>query len=64
MKELISKVFIHIRGLREDHGQDLIEYALTAALIALATTAGMGSVANAINTAFSSVGTILSTYSS
>ena len=41
---------------QEDSGQDLIEYALIAALIALAATFGMGSVAQAINDAFSSIG--------
>jgi len=49
---------------REESGQDLIEYALIAALIALAATVGMGTVAKAINTAFSSIGTKLTTYAS
>lgn len=44
---------------REDSGQDLIEYALIAALIALAAIFGMGSVANAINSAFVSIGSKL-----
>ena len=44
---------------REDSGQDLIEYALIAALIALAAVFGMGSVANAINSAFISIGSKL-----
>jgi len=48
----------------EESGQDLIEYALIAALIALAATVGMGTVAKAINTAFSSIGTKLTTYAS
>jgi pilus assembly protein Flp/PilA len=64
MKTLIFKVFVHIRGLREEHGQDLIEYALIAALIALAATTGMSSVATSINAAFGSVGTHLATYTS
>ena len=46
----------------EDSGQDLIEYALIAALIALAATAGMGTVAQAINDAFSSIGAKLNGY--
>ena len=49
---------------REDSGQDLIEYALIAALIALAATVGMGAVATAINEAFSSIGAKLKTYTS
>ena len=51
-----------VRLQREDSGQDLIEYALIAALIALAATFGMGSVAKAINDAFSSIGQKLKTY--
>ena len=49
---------------REESGQDLIEYALIAALIALAATVGMGSVATAINKAFSSIGAKLTSYAS
>ena len=47
---------------REDSGQDMIEYALIAALIALAAVFGMGSVAKAINDAFSSIGEKLKSY--
>ena len=41
---------------KEDNGQDLIEYALIAALIAVAAVASMGSLAGKINTEFSKVG--------
>ena len=44
--------------LRED-GQDLVEYALVVALIALGATAGMNTVASDISNAFSSLGTSL-----
>ena len=53
-----------VRLHREDSGQDLIEYALIAALIALAATVGMGTVAKAINEAFSSIGEKLGSYTS
>lgn len=42
-----------------DEGQDLVEYALIVALIALACTAGMNSLATAINSGFSNLGTTL-----
>lgn len=45
---------------QEESGQDLIEYALLAALIALAATVGMGTVAANINNAFSKIGSKLS----
>jgi pilus assembly protein Flp/PilA len=44
---------------RDESGQDLIEYALIAALIALAAVAGMNFLASAINSAFSKVGSRL-----
>lgn len=46
----------------EESGQDLIEYALVVALIALAATAGMSSLATGINTAFSALGSVLNAY--
>jgi pilus assembly protein Flp/PilA len=51
----IQLVFSH------EEGQDLVEYALVVALIALAATAGMGSLATALNGAFTSLGTTLTT---
>ena len=46
--------------LREESGQDLIEYALVAAVLALAAIAGMSSLASNISNAFSAVGSKLS----
>jgi pilus assembly protein Flp/PilA len=37
---------------REESGQDLVEYAMVAALIALAATAGMGFIARQVNEVF------------
>ena len=49
-----------VTGLVTDEsGQDLIEYALVAALIALGATAAMTTLAGSISTAFSSVGSKL-----
>ena len=53
-----------IRLHREDSGQDLIEYALIAALIALAATVGMGFVAKGLNDAFSNIAKKLTDYTS
>jgi pilus assembly protein Flp/PilA len=50
--------------ISDEQGQDLIEYALVVALIALAATAGMNTVAKDINAAFTSIGTKLTTYTS
>lgn len=43
----------------EEDGQDLIEYALLVALVALAAAVGMNSLATAINQEFSKLGTNL-----
>jgi pilus assembly protein Flp/PilA len=47
--------------VKEECGQDLVEYALVIALIALAATVGMKSLAGGINKAFDSVSVSLST---
>jgi pilus assembly protein Flp/PilA len=43
------------RFIREEEGQDLIEYALLAAIIALGAVVGMSILSTQINTTFSSV---------
>ena len=40
MHEFLAKWYIKAQMLREDCGQDLIEYALVVALIAFAATVG------------------------
>ncbi|MES2391912.1 MAG: Flp family type IVb pilin [Acidobacteriota bacterium] len=45
--------------LQEESGQDLIEYALVAGLIGLAAVTAMNTLAGKIGTAFSSVGSQL-----
>jgi len=62
MRDNLLKLAISMRLLLNEEGQDLIEYALVVALIAFAATAGMSSLAAAINTAFTNVGTTLSEY--
>jgi pilus assembly protein Flp/PilA len=43
--------------LRDESGQDLIEYALVAAIIALGAVATMTTLATAITGAFTAIGT-------
>jgi pilus assembly protein Flp/PilA len=54
MSEILSRLH------REESGQDLIEYTLVAALIALAAVAGLPIIASAIASAFSNIGSKLS----
>jgi len=53
MKQM-RNIFVNL--LRDDSGQDLIEYALVAALIGLGATAAMGTLSNTIGNAFNGVG--------
>jgi pilus assembly protein Flp/PilA len=63
MQFKLWKTYAKIRSLiGKEEGQDLIEYALVVALIAFAATAGMGSLANGINTAFSNIAATLGSY--
>jgi len=48
-----------LRFLRETCGQDLIEYALMAGLVAVTAGAIMPSVSTSISTIFSKVGSVL-----
>ena len=69
MHERFLKFYVRMESLKaalleNQSGQDLIEYALVVSLIALAATAGMSTVATKISTAFTSIGTKLSTYTS
>jgi pilus assembly protein Flp/PilA len=59
MKMNIKQILFNL--VREESGQDLIEYALVAALIALGSVAAMNGLATSIGTAFTTVGTKLTT---
>ncbi len=58
----LLKLIARMQVLLNEEGQDLIEYALVVALIAFAATAGMSTLATAINAAFTNIGGTLGTY--
>jgi pilus assembly protein Flp/PilA len=62
MRDFLLKQYVRAQIFRDEQGQDLIEYALVVALIAFAATAGMSTVAGNINTAFTKIGSKLTTY--
>ena len=63
MKNAFLMLSVRIQNLlSREEGQDLIEYALVVALIALAATAGMGTLATDINKAFTNIGNTLTSY--
>jgi pilus assembly protein Flp/PilA len=51
-----------VRLHSDESGQGLVEYLLILALVAFAATAGMGSLASGLNSAFSAIGSLLGTY--
>jgi pilus assembly protein Flp/PilA len=55
LKQIMNNLIV------EESGQDLIEYALVAALVGLGAVASMKSLAGAINNAFNTVSTSLTT---
>ena len=53
MKQLLKNL------MTEESGQDLIEYALVAALVGLGSVAAMSGLANSIGNTFNGIGTAL-----
>jgi pilus assembly protein Flp/PilA len=60
MANLILKSLVRLH--KDEAGQGLVEYLLILALVAFAATAGMGSLASGLNSAFSAVGSKLGAY--
>jgi pilus assembly protein Flp/PilA len=63
MRDMFLKLYVKGQVLRstlvDENGQDLVEYALVCALVALGAVTGMRTLANGINAAFSSLSTTL-----
>ena len=56
----MQKVLASVKAFaKDDSGQDLIEYALVAGLLALGAVVAMGRLSNTIGTAFNAVGNSL-----
>jgi pilus assembly protein Flp/PilA len=62
MKDKLLMLSVMLQILKDESGQDLIEYALAVGLIGFIAIAGLSSVAAAINTAFTHIGTKMTTY--
>jgi pilus assembly protein Flp/PilA len=54
---LYVKAKVMVDTLKDENGQDLVEYAAVIALVVLAATAGMQTLANGINAAMGSLST-------
>jgi pilus assembly protein Flp/PilA len=68
MNNFTLKIYVKAKALRDafvtEDGQDLIEYALVAALIAFGSVAAMKTLATNISTGFTSIGGKITTYTS
>jgi pilus assembly protein Flp/PilA len=60
MRNSLLHLYVKFQGLKNgEEGQDLVEYALLVALIALVCITGVGNVATAVNTVFSNISSSL-----
>jgi pilus assembly protein Flp/PilA len=60
MKDKLLMLSIKLRTLlSNEEGQDLIEYALVAALIAFGAVAALNTLSSDLNSAFENIGTLL-----
>lgn len=60
MSNTLQKLYVKFQGLKNgEEGQDLVEYALLVALIALVCVSGVNNVATAINGVFSTISSSL-----
>ncbi|MEI9968545.1 MAG: Flp family type IVb pilin [Terracidiphilus sp.] len=60
MSNSLLKLYVKLQGLKHgEEGQDLVEYALLVALIALVCITGVGNVATAVNSVFSNISSSL-----
>ena len=60
MSNNLMNLYVKFQGLKNgEQGQDLVEYALLVALIALVCVAGVNNVATAVNSVFSNISSSL-----
>ncbi len=59
MRNTLLKMYVKFQGLKNDEGQDLVEYALLVALVALVCVTGVNNVATAVNSVFTNISSSL-----
>jgi pilus assembly protein Flp/PilA len=60
MNSLMLKIFVKMQSLMvREEGQDLVEYALTVALVAFGATAALQTVGQGLNSAFTNISSTL-----
>ena len=61
--EQINRLIFALRIWKDTRGQDMIEYALMAAFVAVAAVAALPGLSTSISTIFSKVGSVMSSAS-
>lgn len=65
LNDKLLKLSINVKAmLSDERGQDLVEYALVVAIIALGATVAMGSLSTEINSVFTKITTTLTSATS
>ena len=59
MRDTLLKMYMKFKGPKNDEGQNLVEYALLVALVALASETGINSVAAAVSGVFVNISSSL-----
>jgi pilus assembly protein Flp/PilA len=57
----LNNRILKLKVWKDCHGQDLVEYALAAGMVAVAAVAAMPGLSATVNNVFSKIGNIIST---
>ncbi|HUE01672.1 MAG TPA: hypothetical protein VMR62_19025 [Bryobacteraceae bacterium] len=63
MKDTFLKLFVKMQSFQKENGQDMIEYVLLAAVVALGAVAGLQPIGAQVNKTFSLITSTLIAYS-
>jgi pilus assembly protein Flp/PilA len=68
MKDLAIRIYVKMQALKDamkdESGQDMVEYAIVMGLIAMGATVAMKGLATTIGAGMTSIGTKVTTYTS
>jgi pilus assembly protein Flp/PilA len=55
----LNQYLLKLRIWQDEHGQDLVEYALAAGMVAVAAVAAMPALSTVVSNVFSKIGSIV-----
>ena len=59
MRNLLTKLYVNLQSLKDESGQDLIEYCIVAAVVVVAAAGASSSLVSAIGTAVTKLTTAI-----